>query len=366
MVGRLLSNIDKEIRSTSSQLRRQCLLADRAGVLTRLGEFAEAKSQLDQLRLANTGYDASLTSRILLGEGLLCHFAYDIAGARDKFRRAHAISTAVGDKQLKALAAAWLSVNELHFDNIAAAAEKAAEAIQDALPTDHAALARSHLVIADLLNYCGVADEAKRHYDVARQHAVEEGDLSMQSLVLYNYATFRVHRLALQAIAGPIDAEQASLAEMNVASIGTLDHGIGNRSFARLVPLQHGQVLAMQGKWEAALQKFGENIEYAHKESLAREALKALAARVLCHKNLKNDQEMQADLDLARERISDCTDLDDLAIVHHRLHLATADVRPAEADMHRGTYERCVSAFRERQDADLRLIRLRLPVTQFK
>lgn len=360
MVGRLLTALDSEIRSSKSQIARQCLLAERAGVLARLGELAEARKQLEQLRKANVGYDAALTCRILLGEGLLDHFSYDLASARDRFRRAYAISSAVGDTRLKALAAAWLSVNELQFDNIAAAAEKAAEALRDALPTDHGALARANLVIADLLNCGGATADAAKHYRVARQHAVDEGDLSMQSLVLYNFAAFRVHQLSLDVIQGHATSDQASIVELDVSSIGNLDHGIGNKSLTRMVPLLHGQVLGLQGKWSLAIERFGDHIENALNEGLQREVAKALTCRALCYRGEGHVDKMLSDIQSALEHLSHCSDMDDLAIVHHRISVAYSESKVAAADEHRAAFQRCLSAFRERQSADLALVRRHL------
>ena len=108
--SRLLLRLEAGIVNAKSVVEADCLRAERAAYLARLGRFEEVRAELDALRAR---YDCRPNVKISvwlnLVEGLTIHSREMGQAARDKVLRAHALSGAAGLLQMRALSAGWLA-----------------------------------------------------------------------------------------------------------------------------------------------------------------------------------------------------------------------------------------------------------------
>ena len=92
---RLLERLNALIARDPESFDGDCARAERACYLARQGKFEAATSELDLLRRR---YDArphpAISTWLSLGDGLMSHFTDMGVPARDKMRRAHALSAA--------------------------------------------------------------------------------------------------------------------------------------------------------------------------------------------------------------------------------------------------------------------------------
>jgi hypothetical protein len=74
--------------------------------LARLGQIETTRTEIAALRSYNTSYTPRLTAWIFLAEGLIDHFESLSTKAADRFQRAHGLAVAIGDPEIRSLAAA--------------------------------------------------------------------------------------------------------------------------------------------------------------------------------------------------------------------------------------------------------------------
>src|SRR4051812_44427738 len=110
MKSRLLNRLDAAIAAAGHTVKADCLRAERACLLARQGALDEARAVLSSLHMqyATQGH-ATMSAWLCIGEGLLDYFGDMNRAAHDKMRRAYALSAAVRDPAVHAVAAAWLA-----------------------------------------------------------------------------------------------------------------------------------------------------------------------------------------------------------------------------------------------------------------
>src|SRR5205085_11523468 len=112
----LLARLDAALARARQPVEVACLRAERAGFLARLGRFDEARAVLGSLHAQfDPRPHAAVSAWLCLVEGWMLHFGNFGAGARDKMKRAQALSAAAGLQPLQALSSAWLA----HMDYLA-------------------------------------------------------------------------------------------------------------------------------------------------------------------------------------------------------------------------------------------------------
>jgi hypothetical protein len=146
----------------------------------------------------------------------------------------------------------------------------AVEALRVAQLTHHGAAARVSLVIADALHYAGRFDLACPWYAAVREHALVEGDDAMISAMLHNIAAFRANEVRLADAFGTANSADAKRALLEAESTSNYDLGIGTLSMAFLIPLMKAQLLAIEGRFEEALEIFNDMLEQESPENLER------------------------------------------------------------------------------------------------
>ena len=131
MKSRLLSRLDADIAAVTQPLAADCLRCERAAYLARLGDLDQATRELAAVQQRHRAHpQAAISAWLSLADALVSHYTDMGPLARDKMKRAYAMSAAAGMKPLQALSAAWLAHLDYLRMDAPAMARHAAEALK--------------------------------------------------------------------------------------------------------------------------------------------------------------------------------------------------------------------------------------------
>jgi tetratricopeptide (TPR) repeat protein len=315
----LATQLEALAHGALNEVDRAVYRAQWACAMARLGRIDDARKETDKLRGANAYKSARLTAWILIAEGLADHFESLSSTALDRLRRAYGLATASGDADSRSFAGAWIAASEFLIGNYEAALKGALEAIGCAPTNGYVGLSRAHLVLANCLSVAGEYAGAAAHYANARKFAIQAHDISMQSVLFYNVAAFRISRLSLRDAFGESLESETGHARLELESISNLDRGLRVESLTAMVPLLRAQLLIVERKWADAEALYSAAIPEATSHGQARWASRFLAERSHCQAMLGMRDAAASSASDAISCLSDRTDLDDLAACHARL-----------------------------------------------
>jgi hypothetical protein len=313
---RLLDRLDALIAQNPESLDGDCARAERACYFVRQGKHLQAVAELDALRKR---YDArphpAISTWLSLADGLLSH-STDLSGvARDKMRRAHALSSAARLMPLHALSSAWLA----HMDDTRMDFESMLRHLSQALllaePDHHAARSRANLVAAQALHLAGRLDLAMPWYQRARMHANAEGDDATISAVMFNMAAIRASNLRQVALTGEGNAMEGVYVLMSAEATSSFDARTGAVSAMPLMPLLRAQILALQGDPAQAL-VYEEHLGSA--QGMSRVHCANLADQAWCRSEMGQLEAARVDALASEASLGSDTQLDDRAATHSR------------------------------------------------
>jgi hypothetical protein len=349
MKSRLLSHLDAAIAAASQPLVADCLRAERAGLLARQGQLAEARACLAALQTQYARQpQAALSAWLSLGDGLVSYFSDLNRSARDKMSRAYALATAARDTRLRALSMAWLAHMDYVDHDLEAMAHHVGEAFGIAEPDHHAAQARVCLVVAQAYHFGGRFDAAQPWYAKTRQHANAEGDEAMLSAVMHNMAGLLANESRQTLMCGPQDVAVTRRAMLGIESTGNFDALVGTASLDALVPLLRAHVNSLQGRWADAVSLYEAHFSDGLLQGLDRMRSCMGADLAWCRLQLGQTEQALKDAMAAQVAVSQDRDVDDRAAAHSRLaqvftQLGQADVAArhrAQATIDWHTHER--------------------------
>jgi hypothetical protein len=342
-----LERLDALIQSATSEQEKRILLVKKACALTRFSLIEEAAVILRDVKSSARAYEPRLSAWIMLCEGLMGHFGSLTEKASRDFKRAYAVSISAGDVELAAIASAWIASAEFSAGNLTAVPSALVQTFTHADRSNAAARARACLVIADMYNWAGDSVSARPWYKRGRDAAVDEGDIAMQSVGMYNDAAYRVWNVVMRDCDQGADEHAVMLASVSVDSVGNLDLGLGLRSLTSMVPLLRAEVRTVQRKWDEAIGLFDAYLCDRSVEVHNRLVPKFQAQRAYC-------LAMAGDHDIAEKAMRNaiaeamgCTeDLDDLFVLHTRAASVFECASMHEDSLtHRALAERCLEAF---------------------
>ncbi len=319
-----LSRLQDSIRREANSDRRLELRAELTGALARYGQLKDAAQELSSLRSANTAYAPAATAWILIAEGLVAHFQSLAPQALNSFRGAHALANSIGRSDISSLAEAWMAASEYVAGKVTVAAKHAVDAVLRSDSTSTSSLSRAHLVIADCLSCAGSDGLASNHYGLARRYASDHGDISMQSVVLFNAAAFGVAGLTIQDCLQTAPPDRVRSVELQLQSIAHLDAGIGLSSLDALVPLMRAEFLIAAKRWSAAVDQYERALVSAERQGQYQWLAKHLSGQAYAMAQCNQRQLAIRKAGEAAERIVDCSDADNRAIAHMRIAQALA------------------------------------------
>lgn len=321
MKSRLLSHLDAAIAAAASQpVKADCLRAERAGLLARQGQLAEARSVISALQAQYTRQpNPSVSAWCTLADGLVSYFSDLNRASRDKMRRAKALSAAARDDRVHALAAAWLSHMDYVDHDLEAMGRNVSEAFQFAKPDHHGAQARACLVVAQAYHFGGRFDSAQPWYAKTRQHANAEGDEAMLSAVMHNMAGLLTNESRQTVLCGHQDAAVTRRAMLGIESTGNFDALVGTASLNALVPLLRAQACSLQERWADAVALYDAHFSDGLLQGLDRMRACLGADLAWCRLQLGQTEQALKDALAAEVAVSHDRDVDDRAAAHSRL-----------------------------------------------
>jgi tetratricopeptide (TPR) repeat protein len=352
--SRSIQTLDNAILACENSAKRLVLFAKKAGLLARFSCLDEAKKLVIELRSENPDFDPQLSAWIMFAEGMILHYeTLDNAKSKDKFNRAFLVSQMAGDRELAGASAAWLAHCALIAGNMREVVSHISTAFKWSDEDSSEARGRASMVLADSLNWAGLPELARNWYREARKHAVRDGDIALQNVVLYNSATFGVSHITLSDCLSEVRAEDCKRTAMEVASAANLNAALSIESLSSLIPIMQAELLIVQRKWNDAASLLDKNIEIFVKEGQVRLLPRILAQRAWARANLGDNTGAMDDIGSAAERGASCTDLDDKVVMHSRIS-AAAGILNEEAlkNTHSSIAAACLQDF-ERQQAEL-------------
>jgi hypothetical protein len=358
MASRLLSALDARIAKTRGLLESTCLRAERAALFARQGRLDDARAELAAIHARYDGRtDAVVSAWASLADGLVAFYSDFSPSARDKLLRAHALSSAAGNRRVRALSAAWLAHMNYLDDDFEPMVRHLAVALAEAAPDSGSALARACLVAAQSYHWAERIDLAQPWYARARQHAMDDGDETLLSALMHNMAWLRATEARRLAVSGVVDREQVRQVLLGAESTGHFDQRVGTASLRSLVPILRAHVLTLLDRHAEALELFDAYWATALAEGLAKMQGGMLAETAWCRVHVGDVGGARRDAQAAREHLVDCVQPGDRAAVHGRLaQVFDTLCDPAAADRHRVQAHTDWQAHSERQGRLLALL----------
>ena len=351
-IPRYLKNIQYQIENCTDQEGLNVLLAKKASYLARHSVVHEARTIIRGLRDRNRNYDPLLTGWTMLSEGLIIHFeSLDNQGSRSKFSRALMMGQVAQDKVLISASAAWLANSEYALGELKSSIEHLSMSIQLSQPMDGDIRGRALLLLGDMLYWCGKPDLARHWYRESRKHAVRDGDIAMQNIILFNTANYAVWNLTLKDCRGPLEHNDWRLVSLEVASARNLNSALRINNLPSLIPTMEAELKVIQRNWSESEGIFGQTLRQLGEEGLQRAVSKMFAHRAWCRANLGDKDGARSDIADALLQISDCEDLDDLYVLHSRVSSASALVGDSDvSDRHHHIARECGQLFFDQQE----------------
>ncbi|MEO8056741.1 MAG: hypothetical protein ABI671_00350 [Burkholderiales bacterium] len=318
--SRLLLRLEAGIANAKYELEADCLRAERAAYLARLGRFEEVRAELNALRERYEDRpNVQMSVWLNLVEGLTIHSKEMGQAARDKVLRAHALSGAAGLVQMRALSAAWLAHMDFLLADIVSMARHAEEALTLADESHDSARARACLVVAQGYHQGGRLDLALPWYFSARQHAISDGDDAMLSALMHNMAWLRASNLRQEQVLGTRPSGESDFALLSAQSTAHYDLLVGATNLQGHIPILQAKLLVSTGRARDALVLFDEHLQTVLRQGLGRLQADLIADRAWCRVQLGQITEARDDADLAESNIAVDGQFDDRAFAHSRL-----------------------------------------------
>lgn len=255
-MSQLIQKINADLSSAIDPAERGKLMARKAAYLARVGEFSEAKSIVEELRYEFGSHRSNnVTLWIMLAEGLIHYFEKLSIEANDRILRAHLLSTAIGDTELAALTAAWMSHLEFEQSKFMSMAKSIDSALRLSSDENYAARTRVSMVLSDCYFLCGDRNSGQKWFLRGRETALKEGDQASVEALQYNKAAFSLAYQRAQSCFGPVSTDQLDQLRIELASARNLQGLTGINALSHIVHLSEARLLVLEGKYEQGASK---------------------------------------------------------------------------------------------------------------
>lgn len=333
MQSRFLDNIEARISTETDEIAIDCLLAEKAGYLARLGKVDEAREILDNIGSRNFARpNVERSVYVNLAEGVASFYSDMGSAAYDRFRRAQALSEAAGLPALRATASGWLAHLAFGRHDFVLMAREIETALRLAKPDSHACLSRVSLVMGQALHLANQSNSTKWYFR-ARSHALEIGDETIISAVIHNMAMIGVASARQRMLQRGVLSKDASIGAMSVDSTRNFDELVGITSLDSLTPMLQAQALSLEGRFEEALILYSAHMKSALSQGMERIECWLLADQLWCRVNIGITQGALSDIQTILSRMSN-VQIDDLAATHSRLAQIYSFIEGEEQSTH--------------------------------
>jgi hypothetical protein len=318
--ARILIRLEEKIKTARNILAADCLRAERAYYLVRVGRFKEVQVELDCLRTRNTEQkNVEISAWLNLVEGLQAYFSTVGSTKTDKIKRSFALSSAFGLRELQALSSAWIAQFDYVRFDMDSMAKHARLSLQLASPSNYSARSRSSLVVAQALHLAGRPDLSFAWYRSAREYAVCEGDDATIGALMHNMGWLRMMTLRKSVLSGRGDMLEPDHALMNSESTTQFDALVGDSSWNELKPILRAQILSLKGRFSEALKLYEGHLEKVVSDGVIRLQANLLADKAWCLIKCGQSELAAVCAKQAQMNINCDVRLDDRAAAHSRL-----------------------------------------------
>lgn len=322
--SKLLEALEAAIKACRDLQEGDRLRAEYVTQLARYGRVEEAAALLADLRQRNErGVFPALTPWIKYADAILDRRLGQGDASLMKMRRAQAMSTVAGLKDLQALTAAWLAHIYWNREDPEAAAREVRQALGLAAPDAHDARCRASLVVAEILAMSRREDLAQPWFVRARNHAKTAGDDAAQSALAFNLAICRLMITRQRMLSESRLAEGLGIRVLHLEASENLDSLLAIPT-DDLTPIQRARLFSMQNRPDLALEIYTSLLRNANVLSAARQRAEWLSDEAWCHARLGDLARAKEVAEAAEQQIVQQTQIDDRAAIHSRLALVYA------------------------------------------
>lgn len=356
-IPRALRRIDDQIQSCISATERNLLFAKKSIALAKHGYIEEAKAINLKLRDINDKYDPRLTAWIMFSEGIAEHSeTLNNEKSKDKFIRSHLISQVAKDCELAGTSAAWVAHCAFVAGRTKEAASHLDKAFQLSDQDNNEARGRACMVLANGFNMAAESELSNHWYKLARTHAVNEGDIAMQNIMLYNATAFHVSQLTLTDCQSCLEPALLRRVVLEVASAYNLNSALGIRNLPSTISGMQAEMLVMTGDWADAEEMLSQTLPKLEGEGQAHLLPKMFAQRAWCRAKMGHSVDAISDMNNSCTIAEKCVDYDDLAILHFRLSGVGRVLGDSEIEQHHHSIATSyLKKFEEQQEEILEL-----------
>jgi tetratricopeptide (TPR) repeat protein len=250
----LLQKIEDLLRVENDVQQRAVLLARKAIYLARSGQFDSAKAITAELRNSfGSGQSGRVTAWIMLLEGIRLLYEEISPAAIDRVRRAQFLALAMKEKSLVAISSAWKAHLEFERSDFLEMSKSLRISIDNSDESDHDAIARHAMVLADMHFLCGNRDSGQRWFMRSRSHAVESGDQATTEALLYNRAAFGTAWIRAERCFSTSDQSDLKLIRLEVASARNFQDMTRISAFSHLISLCEARLLILEENYAKAI-----------------------------------------------------------------------------------------------------------------
>jgi tetratricopeptide (TPR) repeat protein len=298
-MSRFLKNIEIDILRRSPSTERSCKIIERAIYRARIGFVKESAEEVDTVRrhyINNPNISVSAWAH--LADGIIAFFSTMTPDARGSMLRSRALSAAGGLKEIRCLGSAWIAHMDYLQLDIKSLRDNIDDVFKHAEKSDHNALSRGCLVVAQAYHWADSFKLALPWYKLAHSHALELGDEATLSALMHNMAwqKLRLWRAEDFGLSKTLQVD-GNRSLLGVQSAENFDLLIGSTALDSLVPSAIAQTLTLRGEYEKALFLFEKFLESSGNQGMTRLHAELLADRAWC----------KWKLGMVEAAITDCT-----------------------------------------------------------
>ena len=354
--SRLLTRLDDAIAKAGDSPEGDCLRAERAIYLARLGRIEDARRIVEGLKITRQRRLSFLVSGwTTLADAIVEYFADASLGARDKLLRAQALAASAGLGELGSLCSAWLSQLDFSGLRLREMDKNLRRALSEA-PGYRASRGRAHLVVAQALHFGRRFDLARNFYTSARQDAIDDGDELATGAIIYNMAWHWLLELRQSVLRDGVEGEERLLF-LNEQSMRSHDEFLGVSAFGELQPMLRAEALSLTGRPEEALSLYKDALDSIKLGAIGRWRGHFLADYAWCKARVGDTEGAVETAAASIEAIDDQLQLDDLAAAHSSLALLYESLGdPSRANFYREHAASAWSAIEQLQSEAVSLL----------
>lgn len=319
MKSNYLDVLNASIASAPVGTSLDCLRAERAAYLARLGETATAHEEVKKIQAENRGKaDARLSILLNIADGLCHYYANMGIESRDRFLRAHALSKATNNTDLTSRAASWLALvayGAYDFDMM----EMYLDQSWFSGRGDQSSKVRALLIVALTIHLANRFDLARQWYQRARYFAAEVEDSASMSAIMHNMTSIWSANRRNSTLGGIETEDKSKNALLSAISTANFDDLIGATSLPSFTPLIQAQILSIDGRSKEALELYEPHLGNLRIQSVPGWQKWLLADRAWCLLQSGYADRAKNEFDTLFEVLSEDDHVDDLAASLTRL-----------------------------------------------